>query len=116
MTQRNMHTGALLSLLTAASLVMSAQTGGLPAPLSGFADQGRFVRYVDGRAQGTIGFCWLANGTIEIHREIPAGAPGASGATKVAVDADGRWLTISHDTPAGLVVATRTARTTRSSC
>jgi CubicO group peptidase (beta-lactamase class C family) len=100
-----MALAAMTEVWPASSASTALQAGPLPAPLSGFADEGRFIRYVEGTPQGTIAFTWRSDGTVESRRDMPAGI--GSGVTKITAGKDGRWLTIAHDMPNGSILVTR---------
>jgi len=74
----------------------------LPASLSGFSDEGTFLRYVGEKPVVKISFKWQADGAFENRRLSIGDGQDVSGVTKVIPDKDGRWVKISVEGPNGV--------------
>lgn len=79
----------------------------LPASLAGAADSGTFSLYKDEERLATITFAWKADGSFENHSTLSFAGQSVKQSIQVAPDKDGRWSSITMQSPAGDVSITR---------
>jgi putative CocE/NonD family hydrolase len=99
---------ALLALVASAPAQdPPAKPAALPAPLSGFKDEGVFRIYQKETQIATITFKWQADGGFENKCTLSIAGQSADFATKITPDKDGRWVTIRQETPRGPITVER---------
>ncbi len=87
----------------------------LPAPLSGFSDEGKFFLYVNEDLVANMTFKWQADGTFDNKGTISMAGQTVTQTIKITPDKDGRWTRIDVETPLGPIIFVREgeiARTT----
>jgi putative CocE/NonD family hydrolase len=77
------------------------QPAALPAPLSGFHDEGAFGLYVNEERLAAIEFRWQPDGAYEGTCELSMANQTVTTSVQITVDADGRWTKVDYDTPLG---------------
>lgn len=83
--------------------VEAQDLGGLPAPLSGFSDEGVFHLYKNESRLATMSFKWQDDGTFEGKSTLTLAGQSIDSSLKTTPDKDGRWTSISMGTPLGPV-------------
>jgi putative CocE/NonD family hydrolase len=73
----------------------------LPAPLSGFSDEGVFLLYQNEDRLATVSFKWQADGTYEGRSTLSMAGQTVNSSLKIVPDKDGRWTRISMESPQG---------------
>ena len=91
----------------------SASTGGLPAPFSGFADEGVFHLFKDESRLGTMSCNCRPDGTFEGKSTLTMAGQTVERTLKIAAGDDGRWTTISMGTPLGPIEVIREGTSAR---
>jgi putative CocE/NonD family hydrolase len=79
----------------------------LPASMAGFSDSGTFGLYVNEEKLATITFTWKADGTFENQGTLTFAGQIVKQALKIKPDGDGRFLTITQESPRGDVSLVR---------
>jgi putative CocE/NonD family hydrolase len=78
-----------------------AQSPALPAPLSGFSDEGTFSVFKDEDRIATSAFKWQTDGTFDSKVVITMAGQSVTTTVKITPDKDGRWTKIELNTPRG---------------
>ena len=79
----------------------------LPAPLTGFSDEGVFLVYKNEERIVTIDFRWLADGTFENEHTLSLAGQTVSSKMRVHPAPDGPWSEILMEMPLGPISITR---------
>ncbi len=105
-----------LGLLATASATAQPETtatqpeeheSGLPATMSGFADEGVFHLYKNESRLATMTFTWKKDGSFNGKSTLTMAGQSVDSSIRCEPDQDGRWLTISMETPLGPVEVQR---------
>ncbi len=68
------------------------EVGGLPAPLSGFSDEGVFHLYVNESRLATMSFKWRDDGTFEGKSTLSMGGQSVDSSLSITPGKDGLWV------------------------
>lgn len=85
----------------------SQEVSGLPAPLSGFSDEGVFYLYKDESRLATMSFKWRDDGTFEGKSTLSMAGQKVDSSLSITPGKDGRWVSMSIGTPLGPVTVER---------
>ncbi|HZU34273.1 MAG TPA: CocE/NonD family hydrolase [Gemmataceae bacterium] len=80
----------------------------LPAPLSGFKDEGTFALYLNEDRLATITFRWQTNGTYDNKCTLALAGQKVTTTLHITPDKDGRWVKLDIKSPRGPVTVERT--------
>lgn len=79
----------------------SQEVSGLPAPLSGFSDEGVFHLYKNESRLATMSFKWRDDGTFEGKSTLSMAGQKVDSSLSITTDKDGRWVSMSLGTALG---------------
>lgn len=85
----------------------------LPEPMNDFSDSGAFSLYVNEEKLASIRFDWKVSGAFENHSELTIAGQTVRQSLKITPDADGRWQSMTAESPRGTVTVTREAGVAR---
>lgn len=109
-------TGLLFATAFTPELIAQEQTqtpdkeaadGGFPVTLAGFEDEGTFHLYKNETKLITMTFKWSKDGAFEGTSTIEMAGQSTTTTLKIEAGADGRWTSISMETPLGPVEVVR---------
>ena len=80
---------------------------GLPATLGGFEDQARFSLVLNEERLGVMQSTWKKDGSFESHAAISYAGQKVEVSTHIVPDAEGRWASITIESPVTTVKMTR---------
>lgn len=101
--------GAALPLTLARSAKDAAgeTPTGLPAPLTGFADEASFVLFVNEERLGEMKSSWKATGEFEATSVISFAGQSRTTTTRITPDSEGRWKKVVMESAMGAVTVER---------
>jgi putative CocE/NonD family hydrolase len=80
-----------------------ADPAALPAPLSGYQDEGTFALVQKEMRLATVTYKWQTDGSYEGTSVVSLAGQTVRSTIKITPDRDGRWLTIAMESPRGPV-------------